>query len=88
MAGFLLPDHLDESLEVFGIDGAPIGELLHEPVSGGVMWEIAAGRDGPADAGPHHGLAPAQRALADFAAALVAADAARAAGRAARARAG
>ena len=23
VAGFLLPDHLDESLEVFGIDGAP-----------------------------------------------------------------
>jgi hypothetical protein len=74
VAGFLLPDHLDESLEVFGIDGAPIGELLHEAVSGGVVWEIAAGREGPADAGPNHGLAPAQRALADFAAALVAAD--------------
>lgn len=75
VAGFVMPDHLDESLEVFGVDGAPIGELLHEPVSGGVMWEIAAGREGPADAGPHHGLAPAQKALADFAAALVAADA-------------
>jgi hypothetical protein len=47
-----MPDHLDESLEVFGVDGAPIGELLHELVSGGVMWEIAAGREGPADAGP------------------------------------
>ncbi len=76
VAGFVMPDHLDESLEVFGIDGSPIGELLHEPVSGGVMWEIAAGRVGPADAGPHHGLAPAQKALGDFAAALVAADAA------------
>ncbi len=76
VAGFVMPDHLDESLELFGVDGAPIGELLHEPVSGGVMWEIAAGREGPADAGPHHGLAPAQKPLADFAAALVAADAA------------
>ena len=76
VAGFVMPDHLDESLEVFGVDGAPIGELLHEPVSGGVMWEIAAGREGPADAGPQHGLAPAQKPLADFAAALVAADAA------------
>lgn len=76
VAGFVMPDHLDESLEVFGVDGSPIGELLHEPVSGGVMWEIAAGREGPADAGPHHGLAPAQKPLADFAAALVAADAA------------
>jgi hypothetical protein len=77
VAGFVMPDHLDESLEVFAIDGAPIGELLHEPGSGGVMWEIAAG---PADAGPHHGLQPAQKPLADFAAALVAADAATRAG--------
>ena len=76
VAGFVMPDHLDESLELFGVDGSPIGELLHEPASGGVMWEIAAGREGPADAGPHHGLAPAQEALGDFAAALVAADAA------------
>ena len=76
VAGFVMPDHLDESLEVFGVDGAPIGELLHEPASGGVMWEIAAGREGPADAGPHFGLAPAQAALGNFAAGLVAADAA------------
>jgi hypothetical protein len=76
VAGFVMPDHLDESLEVFGVDGSPIGELLHEPVSGGVMWEIAAGREGPADAGPQYGLTPAQRAVGDFAAALVAADAA------------
>ena len=76
VAGFVMPDHLDESLEVFGVDGSPIGELLHEAVSGGVMWEIAAGREGPADAGPQHGLLPAQKALGDFAAALVAADAA------------
>jgi hypothetical protein len=76
VAGFVMPDHLDESLEVFGADGSPIGELLHEPVSGGVMWEIAPGRAGPVDAGPHHGLVPAQAALANFAAGLVAADAA------------
>ena len=76
VAGFLLPDHLDESLELFSVDGSPIGELLHEAVSGGVVWEIAAGREGPADAGPHHGLAPSQLALANFAAGLVAADAA------------
>jgi hypothetical protein len=80
VAGFLLPDHLDESLEVFGADGAPLGELLHEPVSGGVMWEIAAGRPGPADAGPRYDLAPAQRVLGEFAAGLVAADAAARAG--------
>jgi hypothetical protein len=80
VAGFVMPDHLDESLEVFDVTGAPVGELLHEPVSGGVMWEIAAGREGPADAGPLFGLTPAQQALGDFAAALVAADASARAG--------
>ncbi|WP_374566687.1 hypothetical protein [Ideonella sp.] len=75
VAGFVMPDHLDESLEVFGVDGSPIGELLHEPVSGGVMWEIAAGRPGPADAGPLYGLEPKQLALGRFAAGVVAADA-------------
>ena len=43
VCGFLLPDHLDESLEVFAADGSPLGELLHEPVRGGAMWEIAPG---------------------------------------------
>lgn len=80
VAGFVMPDHIDESLEVYSIDGSPIGELLHEAVSGGVMWEIAAGREGPADAGPLYGLAPAQQALGRFAAGLVAADAAARAG--------
>ena len=75
VAGFALPDHLDESLEIFGVDGSPIGELLHEPVSGGVMWEIAAGREGAADSGPLFGLTPAQQAVGRFAAGLVAADA-------------
>jgi len=75
VAGFVMPDHLDESLEVFGVDGAPIGELLHEPASGGVMWEIGAGREGPADAGPLYGLTPAQQALGRFATGLVASDA-------------
>jgi hypothetical protein len=76
VAGFVMPDHLDESLELFSVDGSPIGELLHEAVSGGVMWEIAAGRAGPADAGPLFGLTPAQQPLGLFAAGLVAADAA------------
>ncbi len=76
VAGFIMPDHLDESLEVFGVDGSVIGELLHEPVSGGVMWEIAPGREGPADAGPLFGLTPAQEPLGRLAAGLVAADAA------------
>jgi hypothetical protein len=75
VAGFLLPDHLDESLEVFGVDGSPLGELLHEAVGGTVVWEIAAGREGPPDAGPSFGLAPSQQSLGWLAAGLVAADA-------------
>lgn len=76
VAGFLLPDHLDESLEVFGAGGSPLGELLHEPVGGGVVWEIAAGREGPPDAGPLYGLSASEQALGALAAGLVAADAA------------
>ncbi len=76
VAGFLLPDHLDESLEFFDTTGEPLGELLAEPVGGGVTWEIAPGRDGPPSAGPRFGLAPQQRALGSIAAGLVAADSA------------
>ena len=76
VAGFLLPDHIDEALEVFDAAGLPLGQVLHEPVGGGVVWEIAPGREGPVDAGPGHGLAPAQASLGWFAAGLVAADAA------------
>jgi hypothetical protein len=81
VCGFLLPNHLDESLEVHAVDGSPLGELLHDPVAGSVIWEIAAGRAGPADAGPSFGLAPAEQPLGLLAAGLVAADtAARTAG--------
>jgi hypothetical protein len=76
VCGFLLPDHLDETLEVFGADGGPLGEILHEPVGGGVMWEIAPGREGPADSGPRYGLTAAQDALGLLAAGVVAADSA------------
>jgi len=75
VAGFLLPDHIDEALEVFGVDGAPLGQLMHEPFGGGVVWEIAPGRDGPADAGPGHGLTGGQQILGHFAASMVASDA-------------
>ena len=35
---------MDESLEVFATDGRPLGELLHDPFSDAVTWEIAPGR--------------------------------------------
>jgi hypothetical protein len=32
IAGFLLPDHIDKTLEVFDASGAPLGQLMHEPI--------------------------------------------------------
>ncbi|MEO8297312.1 MAG: hypothetical protein ABI574_05835 [Burkholderiales bacterium] len=75
VAGFLLPDHIDESLEVFDITGQPLGQLTHEPIGGGVVWEMAPGRDGPVDAGPLFGLAGAGEHLGWLAAGTVTADA-------------
>ena len=74
VAGFLLPDHIDEALEVFDAAGNPLGQLFHEPISGGVTWEIAPGRDGPPDAGPLHGLTQTQQLLGLMSAAVVAKD--------------
>jgi hypothetical protein len=80
VAGFLLPDHVDESLEVFDTAGNPLGELLvtglSGPSGGGVVWEPAPGRPVPVDAPPAVGLAPEQACLAAIASGMVAADAA------------
>lgn len=80
VAGFLLPDHVDESLEVFATDGTPLGELLATgaggPDGGGVVWEPAPGRPVPVDAPPQAGLEAAQACLAALAAGMVGADAA------------
>jgi hypothetical protein len=83
VAGFLLPDHADESVEFFSTAGEPLGELLVEPVGGGVIWEPAPGRPLPYDAPPAAGLAPEQAVLARLAAGLVGADAQARAGRSA-----
>jgi len=83
VAGFLLPDHADESVEFFSTTGEPLGELLVEPVGGGVVWEPAPGRPLPQDAPPAAGLAPEQAVLARLAAGLVGADAQARAGRSA-----
>lgn len=81
VAGFLLPDHVDETLEVFGVDGDPIGELGHDPVTGAVTWEAAPGRHLAPDAAPPDGVPAASRLVAEIAAALVRADATARAGR-------
>ena len=52
IAGFLLPDHMDESLEFFDRDGKPIGELIHDAVSDAVAWEPAPGPARAARRGP------------------------------------
>jgi hypothetical protein len=52
VCGFLLPDHMDESCEVFDRDGTPVGEVLHDSVTDAVTWEPAPGRPVPPDAGP------------------------------------
>ncbi|MEZ5833849.1 MAG: hypothetical protein R3D05_21985 [Dongiaceae bacterium] len=75
VAGFLLPDHIDEALEVFDTEGNPLGQLMHESFGNGVAWEIAPGRSGPADAGPLYDLQPAQQILGLFATNLMAVDA-------------
>ena len=76
IAGFLLPDHMDESLEVFATDGTPLGEVLHDPFSDAVSWEIAPGRTDVAPAaGPTEDPDPAHRRVGWIAAGLVTADA-------------
>jgi hypothetical protein len=81
VAGFLLPDHIDEALEVFDVAGNPLGQLLHEPFGGGVVWEPAPGRPLPQDAGPLEGLGPQQLLVGHLAAGVVAADAVHRGGR-------
>ena len=77
VAGFMLPDHIDEALELFGPDGTPLGQVSHDAFSDAVFWEGAPGRVdiGPA-AGPLDDPEPDHRRLGWIAAGLVAADAA------------
>ena len=75
VVAFLLPDHIDEALEIFDAAGAPLGQLTHEPFGGGVVWEIAPGRPGPADAGPLFGVTGGTTHAGLLASGLVAADA-------------
>jgi hypothetical protein len=76
VAGFLLPDHIDEELEAFTGAGSPIGQIGHDAITGAVTWEPAPGRPVPPDAGPLVDLDPQARITGEIAAGLVQADAA------------
>lgn len=52
VAGWLLPDHVDGALEVFDAEGQPLGQLLHDPISGAVLWEGPPGSPWPMGASP------------------------------------
>jgi hypothetical protein len=75
VAGWLLPDHVDSALELFDAAGEPVGQLLHEGLGGGVVFEGAPGRPGPAGVAPPAGERPGDRHVAGFAVALARRDA-------------
>ncbi|MFC7496389.1 MULTISPECIES: hypothetical protein [unclassified Nocardioides] len=76
VAGFLLPDHIDEGLEAFTAAGTPLGQVAHDVISAAVTWECAPGRPLPPDAGPLAGLGAQERLVGEVVAGMVRADAA------------
>jgi hypothetical protein len=74
VAGFILPDFIDESIEFFDQDGTPLGEVLHDPVTGGVTWEGGVGREGPAATSPADGLPASARLCGRIAQGMIDAD--------------
>jgi hypothetical protein len=57
LAGWLLPDHADDALEVFGPDGTPLGQLAHDALSGAVVWEGPPGDRAPLGSRPEDAMA-------------------------------
>ncbi|WP_426560707.1 hypothetical protein ACPPVT_12555 [Angustibacter sp. McL0619] len=74
VSGFLLPDHIDEALEVFDRDGNPLGQVMHDSVTDAVTWEVAPARPLPPDAGPLADIAPHAQHAALVAVGLIQAD--------------
>ncbi len=74
LVGFLLPDHLDEALEFFDAQATPLGQLMHDPFTGSVLWEGAPGTPGPLGVPPEGGH-PAVKHLTRLATGLIQADA-------------
>lgn len=74
ISGFLLPDHIDEALEIFDRDGNPLGQVQHDSVTTAVTWETAPGRPLPPDAGPLADIPAHAQHAALLAAGLIEAD--------------
>lgn len=74
ISGYILPDFMDESIEFFDRDGTPLGEVIHDPVTGGLIWEGGVGREGPAVTMPEEGLSPSARACGRIAQGMIDAD--------------
>jgi hypothetical protein len=74
VAGFLLPDHIDESLELFDRNGHALGQICHHEITGAVRWEPAPGRLVPPGAGPLLDLDPGAIPMGQIAAGVVRTD--------------
>jgi hypothetical protein len=74
ISGFLLPDHIDEALEIFDRDGNPLGQVMHDSITNAVTWEVAPGRPLPPDAGPLADIPDQAQHAALLAAGLIRAD--------------
>jgi hypothetical protein len=76
VAGFLLPDHADEAVELFDGAGRPLGQVFHRGVRREVTWEGVPGQPGPLGGGPEAPAdAPGALHLVRLAVALVQRDA-------------
>lgn len=75
VAGWLLPDHVDEALEFFDAAGEALGQLMHDASTGAVVWEGAPGRPGALGHAPDAGASPSGRHLERLAVGLIKADA-------------
>lgn len=71
---YLLPDFIDESLEFFDQTGQPLGEVLHDPITGGLTWESGVGREGPASQSPKADLPASARLSGEIAQGMIDAD--------------
>jgi hypothetical protein len=71
VAGWLLPDLADRAIEVFTPDGAAVGQVCRDPVTGSTLWEPPPGEVRDVGAGIPGGL---DAGLAEFLRTLVAAD--------------